>query len=229
MGITKIIHQSWKTKYIPHNIYPQSWIDSWKLFHPDWEWKLWTDGDNDHLVREHYPSFYECYRSLLLPIKKADFVRHLYMHRFGGVYVDLDFVCLKNITCLLKEYDIVLGCLSPENPRSRIPNAFMASSPGCRFWIQILEDIVGATPDEQARVETHTGPIRLERAYERYNPSNSKVYGHHLIYPLDWIDLFRPSKREFALTLRRKSPDELACLFPDSYCLTFWVHNWRRH
>jgi inositol phosphorylceramide mannosyltransferase catalytic subunit len=229
MKIAKIIHQSWKNNRIPYNIYHKSWVDSWALLHPDWERKFWTDEDNCKLVRDHYPSFYECYQRLTPSIKKADFARLLYMHRFGGVYVDLDFLCLKTLNPLLQEYDIVLGRLSLDNPCYRIPNAFLASHPRREFWIQVAQEIASAAPEEQARVEMHTGPLRLEQAYDQYKPPNSMVYGGKLIYPLDWIDLLRPKKRQFVLELRKKTPQELANLFPRSYCLTFWMQNWAQH
>src|ERR1700761_4174290 len=135
MQIANIIHQSWKDSRIPYHIYPKFWIDSWMLLHPDWKRQFWTDEDNDLLVREYYPIFYDYYQTLSPTIKKADFARLLYMHRFGGVYVDLDFLCLKNLSALLQEYDIVLGRLSPGNPCYQIPNAFLASRKGCDFWI----------------------------------------------------------------------------------------------
>ena len=196
------------------------------LLHPDWKRQFWTDEDNDLLVREYYPIFYDYYQTLSPTIKKADFARLLYMHRFGGVYVDLDFLCLKNLSALLQEYDIVLGRLSPGNPCYQIPNAFLASRKGCDFWIHVAEEIVSAPFAEQGQVEMHTGPHRLEQAYNRYKPANSIVYGDKLIYPLDWIDLLQVNKRRFAVDLRHKTAQELAAVFPDSYCLTFWMGNW---
>jgi mannosyltransferase OCH1-like enzyme len=227
MKIAKIIHQTWiGGTPVPYHIYRKSWIDSWPLLHPDWERKFWTDEDTDALVREHYPIFYECYQRLASPVKKADFARLLYLHRFGGVYVDLDFLCLKNLGPLLQEYDIVLGRLSPNHPSYQISNSFLSSSPGCGFWLQVAEEIARAGPEEQVSVEAHTGPVRLERAYARYAPPNSVIYGDNLIYAVDWIDLLRPDKRSFAVSLRSKTTEELGALFPDSYCITFWVHNW---
>jgi mannosyltransferase OCH1-like enzyme len=225
MKITTIIHQSWKDDRIPHNVYRKAWIDSWLRHHPDWQRRFWTDADNDALASE-YPAFWDSYRLLNPPIKKADFARLLYMHRYGGVYVDLDFISLKNLVPLLADNDIVLGGLAPENPCYHLPNAFLASSPGNSFWMQVAEDILNASPTEAARVETHTGPLRLEDAYERYQPVNTAVYRNGLIYPLDWIDLVRPERRQFALSLRDKSEGELAAIFPEAYCLTFWTHNW---
>jgi len=99
--IPRIIHQSWKDENIPFDVYKKSWIDSWQIYHPGWEKMFWTDVQNAALVKDYYPDFYDFYTSLSPNIKKADFCRFLYMHKYGGVYVDLDFICLKNISPLL--------------------------------------------------------------------------------------------------------------------------------
>lgn len=54
--------------------------------HPDWEWVLWTDQDNLDLVRIYAPWFLPTYEALgdRIPIYRADVVRNLYMHVFGG-------------------------------------------------------------------------------------------------------------------------------------------------
>ena len=195
---------------------------------------FWTDADNLELVRAHYRQFYDFYRQLAPPIKQADFARFLYMHRFGGVYVDLDFVCLKNLEPLLGESDIVLGCLSEDNDYYRIPNAFLASSPGNEFWLRAAEDAMQAPASEQQQVEQHTGPFRLQWALATYRPENTVAYAGELIYPIDWIHLthfendryFRPEREQLHRQALGMTPAEIAALFPESYCLTFWTHNW---
>ena len=52
---------------------------------------LWTDAMNRELIRRHYPFFLETYDSFELNIMRADSARVFYMHRYGGVYMDLDF------------------------------------------------------------------------------------------------------------------------------------------
>jgi mannosyltransferase OCH1-like enzyme len=94
MSIPHIIHQSWKDTSIPYHIYPKAWVETWKEHHPDWWHILWTDEDNRFLVKCQYPDMLAGYDALNPGVRKADFCRFLYMHRYGGVYVDLDFVCL---------------------------------------------------------------------------------------------------------------------------------------
>jgi len=231
--IPKIIHQSWKDEHIPYDIYRKHWVDSWKLVYPDWTWKFWTDADNDALVRTHYPIFYRFYRSLTPNIKKADFSRFLYMHQYGGVYVDLDFMALKHLGPLLAEYDVVLGKLSDDNDYYQIPNAFMASTPGLDFWLKTARDAMHAPPHERS-VEKHAGPFRLQWAFYKYQPANAIVYSDTLIYPFDWIHFthwenkryFRADRMHLAQRLASQSMEEIAAIFPQAYCLTFWTSNW---
>jgi mannosyltransferase OCH1-like enzyme len=232
-AIPKIIHRSWKDARIPHDVYPRVWVDSWPQAHPDWEHRLWTDDDNETLVRQHYPQFYDFYVQLFPPIKKADFCRFLYLHRYGGVYVDLDFVCLKNLMPLLGSHEIVLGKLSPQNDYYQIPNAFMASCAEHDFWLRAAWDAVRAPPSEQS-VETLAGPFRLQWAYYRYEPQHSIVHGDGLIYPFDWINFTdwgggkyrRDDIIELVRYLRDKSVDEISRVLPHAFCATFWTRQW---
>lgn len=232
--IPPIIHQSWKDADIPYHVYYKSWIESWSAAHPHWTRMFWTDQDNETLVREFYSEFYDFFLSLSPNIKKADFARYLYMHRYGGVYVDLDFICLKDLTPLLQGYEIVLGRLSPDNYYYQIPNAFLASRAGHPFWLSVARDARDAPPHERS-VEAHTGPFRLQWAYYRYRPEKAVVYGDEVIYPLDWIHFtgwdngryFRKDRVQLAQDIRKKnSIREIAQLLPRSCCVTLWTHNW---
>lgn len=228
-GIPTIIHQSWKNENIPHDVYPEAWIESWKEAHPGWTYLFWTDRDNEELVRRWYPQFYDFYMGLDQGIKKADFARFLYMHRFGGVYVDLDFVCLKNLSPLLAGHDIVLGRLSPDNAFYQIANAFLASRPGCEFWLQTAADASNAPPGEQW-VEALAGPVRLQWAYQVYRPENCLLCDYELIYPLDFAHFggtgYRGDRKRLAQEARGMTPSEMSHVFPNSYCVTFWTHHW---
>lgn len=99
MSIPKIIHQTWATAHLPEPLksYRTSWID----LHPTYQFPLYTDADNDRLVAEHYPEFATAYHGLNRTIQKVDMVRWMYLHLFGGIYVDLDVECLKSIDGLL--------------------------------------------------------------------------------------------------------------------------------
>ena len=88
MSVEKIIHQSWKTKEMDEVM--AEWTSSVKATFPTYEYKFWTDDDNDSFVKTHYPHFYDFYKNVLIPIERCDFVRYLYIYHYGGMYIDLD-------------------------------------------------------------------------------------------------------------------------------------------
>ena len=80
--IPKLIHQSWSTDELPTKF--RKWSSSCRKHNPGWEWVLWTDEDNDELVDRYFPWFLDAYKALPGPISRADVVRNMYMHIFGG-------------------------------------------------------------------------------------------------------------------------------------------------
>lgn len=161
--IPHIIHQLWKTREVPEDLreFQQSWI----THHPDWEYRLWTDEDNHRLVREHYPHYVEVFESLTPPIVKIDFIRLAYMHRFGGIYADMDFEALRPLDSLVSGDRIVVG---RENGgigismrgRPFIINAFLASPAGHPLWLEIMQ-AMAARFRPRRRFESH--PIHVIR------------------------------------------------------------------
>lgn len=142
--IPRLIHQSWKTREIPEHL--REFQRSWQVHHPAWEYRLWTDGDNQRLIDEHYPQFAAFYQKLSPSILKADFVRMAYLHHLGGLYVDLDFEALRPLDALLDQSQIVVG-REPNGAGSflrghdYIVNALIASPAGHPVWLEIMQTI----------------------------------------------------------------------------------------
>lgn len=80
--IPKLIHQSWSSSELPAKF--DRWSATCRGEHPDWEWVLWTDEDNEELVKTHFPWLLQTYKALPGVIYRADLVRNLYMYMFGG-------------------------------------------------------------------------------------------------------------------------------------------------
>ncbi|KAJ1550762.1 hypothetical protein HK096_005178, partial [Nowakowskiella sp. JEL0078] len=108
--IPKIIHQSWKNDVLPKKF--QNWAMTWKTLNPEYSHQLWTDNSNRALVANYYPWYLSTYDSLPKNINRADAVRYMYMHQFGGVYADLDVEAIKPFDDLL---DAVHAALNSED------------------------------------------------------------------------------------------------------------------
>jgi hypothetical protein len=222
-SVVKLIHQTWKTSEIPHDVYPKVWQESWKTHHPDWEYRLWTDEDNERLVRDHYPQFLEGYRSLSKGVIKSDIARALYMHRDGGMYADLDFVCLKPFDGLLEALgsSIVIG---RHNQRLQPhPNAWLYSPPGKQFWLSLVSDGLNDWTDRKRRkVEEIAGPDRLNWCLEKYATDHA-VLPAVTVYPHTWGD---HDSTLYAGTVKWEDVPQLEAAYPNSLAATCWKHNW---
>ncbi|MDX3229813.1 glycosyltransferase [Streptomyces sp. ME19-01-6] len=189
-GIPPLIHQTWKNKDVPHEW--RDWSESWRRHHPDWEYRLWTDADNHAFLEEHYAWFLPVYDGYPEPIKRADAIRYFLLDHFGGLYVDMDFECLRPMTELFAGKELILG-LEPEahvrlpwNRRSGLRrivcNAFMASRPGHPFWPHVHRQLVGAHTSPGPL--DATGPFFLTRAVDSAPKDCSiTILGAETVYP----------------------------------------------
>ena len=98
--IPKIVHQIWLGPKKPPAVFRESQKSIQEL-HPDWGYKLWTDADIPRL-QLHNQQYYDRMQNFG---GKADIVRYELLYRFGGLYLDIDFVCKKPLDWLC-HYDL---------------------------------------------------------------------------------------------------------------------------
>lgn len=98
--IYNTIHQSWSSKILPVK-YLKIKLKNKQIL-SNWNFKLWTDDDNDLFIEEKFPSFLDIYKNYKHKIHKIDAIRYFYLYEYGGLYMDLDITLNKNITNLLK-------------------------------------------------------------------------------------------------------------------------------
>lgn len=102
------------------------WIKGWKDKHPDWECRLWAE--NPDLVRKHndlcglrtfplpplinfevYERIEEWVTGRAILAARSDIIRMELIARHGGVYLDTDVECFKNISPLLEGVDLFIS------------------------------------------------------------------------------------------------------------------------
>ena len=134
--IPKIIHQtgpSDKSNWHPiWNKCQQSWFDNFSEF----EHMFWDDESTDEFIRTEYSAYWEIYSEFPIHIMRIDFARLCFMHKFGGIYADLDVFCYQNFYDELTESVYLL-----ENPMGNDPieNSMMCSTPNHPFWLECME------------------------------------------------------------------------------------------
>ncbi len=160
MFIPKVVHFTWKTKTLTR--FAQRIWREWEKTHPDWELRLWDDADIRALVEQDYPQHLATFDSYPSGIYRADAFRFFVLHRFGGVYADLDVLPTRSINALVEQTECFVGAEPEKHVRDNesyrglpmsLCNAFMGSVPGHVFWQRCLEamarcvcnDVVDAT------------------------------------------------------------------------------------
>ena len=181
--------------------------------------------NRDFIARE-YSWFLPIYDSYTDNIKRADAIRYFLLYHFGGVYVDLDFQCLKPLDTLLEGKELVMGW-EPAAHVSRfvsenrglnhmICNAFLASRPSHPFWEHVFKHLVESK--DIAVVLDATGPFLLTRAYDSYADIQIlTIVQSDLLYPLS-----SQESRNKALKI-----DQIRGL-EKAYAIHYWSGSWFR-
>jgi len=94
--IPKILHFIWIGGEFP--AYLNFCLKSWKFHHSDWEIKIWQDSNINEIIDQSNINYNE------IPNigAKVDLLRLEILYKYGGIYVDSDFFCLKPIDDLIK-------------------------------------------------------------------------------------------------------------------------------
>lgn len=157
--IPKKIHQIWLgQKPLPKKYL--KWMDSWKKHNSDWEYKLW----NEENIKELNIKEFNIYSKELNPGYRSDIVRYIVLNKYGGIYVDTDFECIKSIPNDLLKYKFV-SCLIFGNKPS-IANGMMMSTPGFILIKNILKSIEKDNYSNDIKeIIRNSGPEVLTKQY----------------------------------------------------------------
>jgi len=101
--IPKIIHQIWLG-----NPFPEKWLwlrETWLKNHPDWQYILWTEKE----IEEFGLTNQKLYDQATNYGEKSDIARYEILYRYGGLYVDTDFECIKSFDPLHHYCDFYAG------------------------------------------------------------------------------------------------------------------------
>ena len=140
--IPKKIHQIYFDFYgkdfTDNQLFVQS-QNSFKELHKDYEYKLWNEYECEQLIKSNFPEYYNFYVNMRHKIQKVDFARCVILYIEGGLYADLDMICLKRIDNLLKN-PLVLHNVKDVHPNySFIENDIMACEQRSQLFKMIIQ------------------------------------------------------------------------------------------
>lgn len=251
--IPQKIFQTWKEKHIENEIL-KGWQNSWIIENPNYEYNLWTDEENRNFIEKEFPDFLSVYDNYDKNIKRVDAVRYFYLLKYGGIYADLDFICLKSFDDILNiDADVIFGSLgnmdNPFNNYHKVPNALMIAKPNSDFFyfLTLVLKNMGKLNLELSP-EMQTGPIFLSICIQYYTSktiserilkllSNVNIFNfdnNNIKYDSKILvaqpDIFYPinwDNKEHDKYRDKFYPNEtLKEFFPNSFAATIWMHSW---
>lgn len=230
-SIPKIIHQIWGGKN-PIPYYFLSLSNTWKEYHPDWQYEFWDDNRIDLFVQEFYPHYWEQFKSFPQNMQRWDTVRYMILNKMGGIYVDFDAECIQPLDNLLKDTTCWFA-LEPEEYAKEnekdpyLSTALMGSAPEHPFIQTMIRNIFSYFRNERNSefhkkirnvIET-TGPLMLTTTYENFSDKSS-IY----LVPRKYIAAYTHS--ETVRILKGEESDFLEKRIEEAYAVHYFFYSW---
>jgi mannosyltransferase OCH1-like enzyme len=163
------IYQIWiQNEYVSKNMYNavQEIIQNNK----DFNYKLLTNDKIIELIKDEqeFPLLLKTYNRLIPYAYKSDLIRYYILYKYGGVYIDIDFVSIYGIKELYDNFDIVL-CKDLDS--YKMYNAFICTKKGNLFFKFVIENIMNNIENNKQDYEGDldiTGPKLLARCFKKY-------------------------------------------------------------
>lgn len=175
-------HKSWD--YINTKPSILECINSWKRY-TDFEYYFYNDSDADTFIKNNFNNnIYKAYRSLSLPVMKADLWRYCVIYAYGGIYADTDTKCLVDPNCLLQ--DSLLVCV-PESDTRKLCQWIFAAPPKSPIIKKIIDMCVTKILNNiSINIDTVleiTGPVIFTQGVDAFlKENNYKIYSDKLLY-----------------------------------------------
>lgn len=207
--IPKTFHRIWVGGPMPDEFVEYG--KTWEKFHPDWEHVLWTEQNMPLLQNQELYDAAEDIVPNNVGQFRSDIARYEILHRFGGVYIDTDFECLKPID------DLIVRCkafAAWEVPDTWVNNAIMGSEVHNPFFASVSLQLpvrVATFRSRGFRPNRLTGPHLLTSVYRSKVKPPITIFPKNLFYPYLFNELDRKEE-----------------LFPDSYAVHHWANARRK-
>lgn len=213
--IPKKIHWIWLGSPLPEKY--KKFQESWKKYHPHWEFKLWTDKD----VKNFEMKNKKLYDEAINLGQKSDIFRLEILEREGGLYIDTDFECLKSFDLFHHLCDFYTGLGHSKNVV--FYNGLIGSCAGHPILKECINSIklTGSLIDED-NIQKTTGPWLLTRCFLKIAPTLTSA---NIAFP---ITFFYPFPNSHRIWSNNKNVVN-SFIKPESFCIHYWGCSWMKN
>ncbi|WP_455649567.1 glycosyltransferase family 32 protein [Enterocloster citroniae] len=184
--IPKKIHQIWEGRTENLRDTHQLLGETWKEYHPDWQYEFWDENRMTDLVYEHFPEMVDIYFYYPYNIQRWHVIRYMILYQFGGLYADFDYQCLSSFDKYIKNPQKCYFALESDKHQFYLEkyiylnNSLMVAPPRHHFFEFIINEIQSASliqyGDKYKDVLNSTGLMMLTNNYEIYNSKENITF-----------------------------------------------------
>ena len=207
--IPKIIHHIWLGGELPIKF--RKYVMSWKEFNPTWEHLFWDDKNTKNLILINQTKFNQT-KNLG---QKSDILRWELLYKYGGIYVDTDFECLKPFDNLMT-LKFFTGIAYPSDITMYI--GLNASVPGHPIMKSCIYDMGQLDWRDANKVMTTTGNYHFCNCFLK---TIEKETDGIVAFPMDFFYPFPNTNRTTILGDERKR-----FIKDKSYAIHHWGVSW---
>jgi len=100
--IPRNIFQTWETKNLSSGF--KGLTQSWKDNNPNYAYFLYDDNERKEFIKKHFnKKIYNAYCRIIPGAFRADLWRYCILYIYGGIFVDIDSICMNSIDSFLNE------------------------------------------------------------------------------------------------------------------------------
>ena len=212
--IPRIIHQIYWDFSGNNNPPPTNWLRFSKILkqkNKNWEYRLWGEKSCLNLVKNHYSWFLKTYNGYKHQIQKADAIRPFILYHYGGIYFDMDFICVKSIDSFFNKEGIYVL----ESAHFGHSNSLMASSKNHPFWKNVMKELIRNKDKKiyqthHAYIMQSTGPYLLTQCLKKYKYNDIHILSKSIFNPCNMcMDKCQVTKNTYCYTDNSSSWHEL--------------------
>lgn len=220
--IPKIIHMIWLGSPLPD--FAKRMIASWKELHPTWEIRLWTDAEliNFPLINQ------EAFDRTKNFGKKSDIWRYEILERFGGMYADCDFECIRSFDEIHQTADFYTG-IGDGRGKPKFLNGIIGCRPHHPIMQLCVESIKPDVVEDSFQEILHaTGPVFFTNCVERWlkergNDLQENESDIVVVFPATFFYPFPDYLRSSYSSIERVKRDWLR---PETFAIHYWAISW---
>ena len=208
LTIPKIIHQIWLGSPVPQAF--KELMRTWIEYHLErgWKYKLWTDEDVKDFPL-YNREFYEATDNYGI---KSDILKWEIIYNYGGVYVDMDYECLKPLDIRHYAYDFYTGIQPLDAQFVHLGAALFAAKPGHPILKHCIETVKDDWHNKGAPAKT--GPVHFTKSFFAMAGKNS------------FKDIALPASYLYPLGCRDSVIDRDKWIQGGAYAVHWWSKSW---